>query len=219
VLQDPGGRERLLKLGLRTVPVVAQGERYVFAQNIEHVASFVGVQSDARILPPPVLFEKWIHVLRAAQRFIGQFPDKAIEDRVIPNRDRSIRLLGFHIFRLGDAFLETVVGGELYSALRFDEAPASGTCTTGDEIARYGEDVIGRLERWWGELADRSCGQEVSTYYGPQSVHQLLERSTWHCAQHIRQIAYVLERYGSKPDGPLTAQDLAGLPLPERLFE
>jgi hypothetical protein len=218
-MQDPGGRDRLQALGLRTVPVVARGGQYVFAQNIEHVASFVGVESDAQILPPQVLFAKWIHALRAAQRFIRQFPDPSIEDRVIPNRDRSIRLLGFHIFRLGDAFLETVVGGELYSAERFDEAPATGTCRTGDEIARYGEDVIARLERWWAPLADKSCGREVSTYYGPQSVHQLLERSTWHCAQHIRQIAYVLERYDVKPDGPLTAQDLAGLPLPERLFE
>jgi len=29
----------------------------------------------------------------------------------------------------------------------------------------------------------------------------------------------VLERMGIQPDGPLTAADLAGLPLPERLWE
>jgi hypothetical protein len=29
----------------------------------------------------------------------------------------------------------------------------------------------------------------------------------------------VLERMNIKPDGKLTADDLAGLPLPERLFE
>jgi hypothetical protein len=47
----------------------------------------------------------------------------------------------------------------------------------------------------------------------------VFERSTWHSAQHSRQLADVLERYKIQPDGKLTAQDLAGLPLPERLYE
>jgi hypothetical protein len=52
-----------------------------------------------------------------------------------------------------------------------------------------------------------------------QPVAMLFERSTWHCAQHARQLAAVLERFGIEPDGRLTKQDLAGLPLPEGLWE
>ena len=37
--------------------------------------------------------------------------------------------------------------------------------------------------------------------------------------QHLLPNPEVLERMGIKPDGKLTPQDLAGLPLPERLFE
>jgi len=59
----------------------------------------------------------------------------------------------------------------------------------------------------------------VHTFYGPQTVHELLERSTWHSAQHARQLMYVLERYAINPDGPLAEKDLAGLPLPQGLFE
>jgi hypothetical protein len=59
----------------------------------------------------------------------------------------------------------------------------------------------------------------VQTYYGQQTRHQLLERSTWHSAQHVRQLIFILERYGIAPDRPLVAEDLAGLPLPQRLFE
>ncbi len=47
----------------------------------------------------------------------------------------------------------------------------------------------------------------------------VFERSTWHSAQHSRQLAHVLERMGITPDKKLTPEDLAGLPLPERLFE
>jgi hypothetical protein len=59
----------------------------------------------------------------------------------------------------------------------------------------------------------------MKTYYGMQPLHQLLERSTWHSAQHTRQLMAVLERYGIQPDGPLTQAHLGGLPLPERLWE
>jgi hypothetical protein len=52
-----------------------------------------------------------------------------------------------------------------------------------------------------------------------QPLHEVFERSAWHSAQHVRQLAAVLEREGLRPDGPLTAEDLAGLPLPERLWE
>jgi hypothetical protein len=86
-------------------------------------------------------------------------------------------------------------------------------------IARYGDDVLERLQQWWKTLPDKSCRQTVQTFYGRQSLHELLERSTWHSAQHARQLIYVLQRYGIDPDGPLVAEDLSGLPLPEGLFE
>jgi hypothetical protein len=50
-------------------------------------------------------------------------------------------------------------------------------------------------------------------------MHQLFERSTWHSAQHVRQLIAVLERFGIEPDGKLTSDDLAGLPLPERIWD
>jgi hypothetical protein len=59
----------------------------------------------------------------------------------------------------------------------------------------------------------------VKTYYGLQPLHHLLERCTWHSAQHARQIIAVLERFGVAPNGPLTARDYAGLPLPAGLWE
>jgi len=50
-------------------------------------------------------------------------------------------------------------------------------------------------------------------------LHQLFERSTWHSAQHTRQLIAILERFGIEPNQPLATEDLAGLPLPEGLWE
>jgi hypothetical protein len=79
--------------------------------------------------------------------------------------------------------------------------------------------VWARFETWWRGVEDRSLSRMLKTYYGDTSAHRVLERVTWHSAQHCRQLIAVLERMGIQADGPLTASDLAGLPLPERLWE
>ena len=146
---DPGGRDRLLKFGVRNVPVVAKGGQYVFGQNLEDVAEFVGLQGTGHTpLPPEQLIGKWTNVLRAAQRYVRQLPDDKINDNVIPNRERSIRLLSDHVLRIGEAFLERTIGGAEYAVQHANVPPAEGTFTTGKEIANYGEGVIARLEKW-----------------------------------------------------------------------
>lgn len=220
VLNDAGGRERLLKLGVRNVPVVAKGDSYVFGQNLEDVAEFVGLQGTGhRPLPPAELLGKWIGVLRATQRYLRQMPAERFDERVIQNRDRSIRLLGHHVFRIAEAFLETAIDGVEYAVGHANVPPKVGTFLTGAEVAEYGESVIRRLQQWWDGLPDKSLRWKVKTYYGMQPMHTVFERSTWHSAQHARQLIHVLERFGIEPDGPLSLQDLAGLPLPDRLFE
>jgi hypothetical protein len=220
VLKDPGGREKLLALGVRNVPVVARGTNYVFGQNLEDVAEFVGLQGTGhKPLPPEQLMKKWLVVLRAVQRYARQMPAERINERVIENRDRSVRLLTHHAFRIGEAYLESVIDGKEYAVQHANVPPQDGACLTGAALAEYGEGVIGRLEKWWNGVQDKSLSAGMKTYYGMQPMHTVFERSTWHSAQHARQLIDVLERFGIKPDRPLTADDLAGLPLPERLFE
>ncbi len=220
MLNDPQGREKLLAFGVRNVPVVARGGQFVFGQNLEDVAEFVGLQGTGHTpLSPEELVTKWLTMLRAVQRYVRQLPSERLNERVIENRDRSIRLLSHHVFRIGEAFLETVIDGVEYWIQHANVPPKDGTFLSGEEFARYGEDVITRLQQWWDSLADKSCRQTLKTYYGMQPMHQVLERSAWHSAQHARQLMAVLERFGIEPKGRLTAEDLAGLPLPERLWE
>jgi hypothetical protein len=210
----------LLSLGAQSVPVLAKGGQFIFCQNMEDVAEFVGLQGSGHSpLSPEALFDKWIIVLRAAQRYVRQIPDSRLMERAIDNRDRSIRLLSHHIFRIGEAFLETAIDDVEYWTNNANVPPANGSCMTGPEISAYGDGVINRIENWWSRLEDKSCRQKVKTFYGTPPMHQLFERSTWHSAQHARQMIAVLERLGLEPDVRLTSEDLAGLPLPERIWE
>ena len=209
-----------MKFGITTVPVLARAGQYIFCQNLEDVAEFVGVQGTGHTpLPPAVLLAKWINVLRTAQRYIRQIPDWRLVERVIDNRDRSIRLMSHHIFRIGEAFLETAIDDVEYRVNNANVPPADGTCTTGAEIVQYGDSIISRIQTWWEQLEDKSCRQKIRTFYGTPPLHQLFERSTWHSAQHTRQLIAVLERFGIPPDERLSSEDLAGLPLPEGLWE
>ena len=210
----------MLRLGAQSVPVLAKDGQFIFCQNMEDIAEFVGLEGSGHSpLPPEVLFDKWIIVLRASQRYVRQIPNSRLTERAIENRDRSIRLLSHHIFRIGEAFLETAIDGIEYRTNNANVPPADGSCMTGGEITAYGEGTIERIENWWARLEDKSCRQKVKTFYGTPPLHQLFERSTWHSAQHARQMIAVLERFGIEPDERLTSEDLAGLPLPERIWE
>jgi len=44
-----------------------------------------------------------------------------------------------------------------------------------------------------GRPCDKSVSGKVKTFFACSSAAMLFERSTWHCAQHARQLAAVLK--------------------------
>jgi len=209
--------DQLKAMGLRNVPVVAVGESYTFAQNLKDVAKFLGVQMNRDQLAPEVLAARYDSILATAQRLVAQMPDDKLGERVIPNRPRLMRPFIHHIFRIGEAFLISY-GGEEYNNTIANTEPTDDIQTP-EQVVAYGEDIRARLNAWWAANTDRKLEKKVSTYYGEQMAHDVFERTVWHSAQHTRQLAAVLERFGITPDRPLTPEQLKGLPLPEGLWE
>jgi len=218
VAARPEAMKDLLAFGVKTVPVVARGGEFVFAQALEDVSKFIGKQVRFERLSPEELMGKWTSVLRAAQRHALQIPAARLGERAVQSRDRSIRDLAYHVYQIPDAFLQAVEDGieDLTSVYNAPPPPAVAKV---EEIAAYGSRVEKKLEAWWKARSDKSCRETVKTYYGERPLHELLERCTWHSAQHARQIIAVLERLGVEPKAPLTAADYAGLPMPKGLWE
>ncbi len=88
-----------------------------------------------------------------------------------------------------------------------------------EDIAAWGMSVREELHDWWDAETDRALQRLVPTYYGQRTMHDVLERTAWHAAQHTRQVMLMLETYGIAPDGALTAEDLAGLPVPDEVWD
>lgn len=213
---NPAALEELKRLGVPLVPAVAVGERIVHGWNPRGFAELVGVPyTEAQQLPSTELAERLDRILQATQRVMRQVPTDRLDART-PGGARTIRDLGYHIFRLSLVFRDAAVEGRFPEAWLLERVPAE--LSTGEEIACYGALVRERLEQWFKEHPGESFLRTVHTYYGPQSLHSLLERTAWHAAQHLRQVYALIEGMEITPDRPLTAEDYAGLPLPASVW-
>jgi hypothetical protein len=207
---EPERRRDLEPFGVPRVPATIVGDRVVHGWNPKALAELVGARYAERLqLAPAELARRLDAVLAATQRAIRQVPREHLGMKA-PGRDRSVCQLGFHVFRLSAAYVDTRVEGHLSEHVFDEQAPAE--MADGDAVARYGEAVRRRLAAYCGR--PDWCDGDVSTYYGPQSAHDFMERTTWHAAQHLRQIYWFLDRMGVRADAPLADADLDGLPIP-----
>lgn len=216
VHNDPQGLAALRALGARSVPVVALAGKYTLAQSIRDVVKFLDLKTKVMDpLPPQSLVEKLDMVLRAAARYTAQFSEEQLRT-VFRNRNRTVGALAFHVFRVAEMGLQAAQQIPLRFE-SFDDLPPEPW--QGGDILGWGGQVRERIAQWWQSETDRSLRYLVPTYYGQRSMHDVLERTAWHAAQHTRQLILILETYGITPDGPLTAEDLSGLPVPDEVWD
>ena len=217
MLEDPTGLDELRRLGARSVPVLSRGDDYVFAQNIGHVVKFLDLnEATGPVLTPDQLVQRLQGFLDAAIRMIPQMPNAKMSTEV-PNRPRSYRVLAHHIFRIPETFLE-VAGGATLAYEKLTALPPDSMQTTAD-IIDYGAGVKRRLTGWWAAKLDKSGREPVQTYYGEQTLHEYLERTTWHVGQHVRQWVMLLDMTGIAADHPPLDADFANLPMPSQVWD
>ena len=212
----PGAMDALARLGARSVPVVARGRRFVFAQDLDELARFVGVAHERTPPAPAALVHKLDLILAATRRYLGQFPEEVLA-AALPGRDRTVLDLAYHIFVIPAAFLDAVGGARL--AFDYFERKPGADMRSAVAVAAYGRTVSNALAAWWRGAGPPGRWPVLDTYYGRRSAESVLERTAWHAAQHARQLMALLERHGIAPDGPLGADVLDGLPLPEGVYD
>ena len=206
---------QLQKLGLRTVPVLSRGDKYIFGQNTQQIIDFIGLNEDGGPqLSVQQLHERVVKFMGAAIELIPLMPYEKLGTHV-PGRPRSYRTLAFHLFRVIDAFIGANEGTTLMQEM-FREEPAADAAT--DTLVEYGKKVRQRYLDWW-DRNDHAASKTLETYYGPQTLHELLERTTWHSGQHVRQYMMLLEKEGVAHHRPLVDADFAKLPMPQNVWD
>ena len=213
---DPSALDELKRLGVPRVPAVAIGDQAVHGWNPAAYAALVGVDYKPAVkLAPAVLATRLDTILASAEALVRVIPESRME-WTPPERNRPLADLAYHIFRLGIGFVEGVDHLTFGPNVHSDTAPAD--LRTGEAIARYGALVRGRVAGWFAGAGGDEFTRVVETYWGPVPAHDLLERTTWHTAQHLRQLYVLAERLEVVPPKPLPVESFEGLPMPASLW-
>lgn len=220
MLEDKGAWAELEPFGIRMVPVVTKGKTWANGQILRDVAGLVGIDlGEQKMLPVAELVRRIELILEAEQRLFGQMPEAQMQ-REVPGRPRSFANLAWHTFNVIDAWLEHEVDGIALVNGAYNRNAPKGRDSKVD-ILVYGADVERRFKAWWQTQGQHTDFDEAAeTYYGQQSKHDFLERTTWHSGQHCRQMAMILETFiGVTPDRPLPDSTWVGLPMPVKVWD
>jgi glutaredoxin len=219
VLADKAAFAELAELGIRSVPIVRRGKDWANGQVLKDVARVAGIKwGGAKMLTVPELVSRLVTIQQAAQRLFAQIPYDKLGQQ-LPNRPRSYAQLAYHIFNIADAFLEHEVQGLPLKEGAYNRVPPP-QMKTKEQILDYGRHVLSGIETWWrGPGQSASFDAKANVYYGNVTLHDYLERTTWHSGQHVRQMMMVLGMLGIAPDRPIGKETFDGLPMPDKVWD
>lgn len=134
ILTDPKAESDLRDMGASGFPVVSRGREFVCAQSLDDVAKFLGREVGFDRLSPAKLMERWFYFCDIALELVDNVPQQHLHALAIPNRNRTVHDLSYHIFQVPYAFLENAENGEE----RFDNISTIRPRTTSRPAATSG---------------------------------------------------------------------------------
>ena len=216
-VEQANARQELEEMGCKGLPVLARGREFVIAQTLEPVIKFLKRDIVLLKLSMPEMMERMLYFLEAASRLAAQLPEKHYNYQPMPDRDRTAFKIAYHCVQIPDSFIETVeVGGTDLMAIF--ESPPPADMTTASQVVSYATEVYERIATWWSRQDQQNVQGVVKTFYGDQTLFEFAERSTWHCAQHVRQLQYVLESLEVPITWRVEPTKYDGLPIPDGLW-
>jgi hypothetical protein len=215
---NPEGMAMLKRIGIKRIPAISQGDRYVMGQKLADVCEFVGIElGQVTEFTVDELAAKMDIILGAAQRYMRQMTNDDL-DQKLPNRDRQVRQLCYHVHRIVDGFCDVMEGveNEFHTKIADNSHPAE--IVTGEDLATYGEGVLKRFQAWHAAY-DGDGSESANAYWGDVTLRELLERVTWHPGQHVRQLKMYMEGRGNGPKEPIDDAVFEGLPMPKKVWD
>ena len=214
--QVAGSLDELAAAGVARVPALLANGRVAHGWNPPAYAELLGVSYRAvEKMSPKELAQRLDLVLETTERLMADLPMDALDYKA-PERDRTMRDLGYHVFRLSLAFVDAMDLDDFPQHWLNSNAPPE--MVEGTDVARYGALVRARIAGWFDGASAGEFDRTVAVYYGPQPAHELLERTTWHAAQHLRQLYAVVGDLGITPARPLPEGIFDRLPMPDSLW-
>ncbi|MCY4130081.1 MAG: hypothetical protein OXG15_12680 [Gammaproteobacteria bacterium] len=180
--------------------------------DLQQVAGLLGLNYDSNPdLSPAELIVRQAALLSILDSALDHIPKSAHEIK-IPGRDRTVWNLVEHMCEIACVYQRVVEGTSTFDAAAAD-AEVTDTST--------GEQLHSSISRLTAKLSVETQDYErsVETYFGPASLHYVLERCTWHIAQHLRQLASLMRDIDTAIMPEVEAKLLDGLPIPIEVWD
>lgn len=215
VESEPERAGRLRERGMR-IPALCVGDTCVNGVHLPTVAALLGVDYTPPVMLSPAELSGRYRVITDKLRvLVGQITPEAATF-TLPGRERDLLQVACHAACVMRYFLGKYEDDAFPGFFPDIEPRFKDT----GELDTYIAETQRLFEQWWQEDGIHDPLDTVlPVYWGHRTLHEALEREVWHTAQHTRQVAYMLECAGIEPEGALSEEDLAGLPLPERVFD
>jgi hypothetical protein len=221
ISDDDEGAAKLTAIG-GLVPAAVVGNQWVSGVDLEAVARLLRIEYQERcILAPSDLHDRYTAIMSVLCDLLRQTTPATMRARR-PDRDRTLADIAYHAASIMRSFLYTYdpdcYYGELYD-IRAQAADGVPGGSTADSIIESAGNTLAMFNEWWdNDGYDDPLDRILETYWGHQTLHAQLEREVWHSAQHVRQVSELLNDAGVVPNKRLGQEELAGLPMPQRVF-
>ena len=192
--------------------MVAFGNQIVHGVDLQQVAGLLGLEYDAEPkLTPDELTNRQLVLLRLLHVTIERIPPDCFQ-MTIPGSDRTIWGLIEHMVEIHRVYQS--VANDIST---FDTTAADAEVVESSTMSELHQ----RLEMAMVVLEheDYDYNKTVETYFGSASLHYVLERTTWHIAQHLRQLEDLMRKVNTEIMPEIDHLLLDGLPVPKEVWD
>ncbi len=219
VATNPAAAMELKARGIRGVPCILRAADFVYAQSLEEVSRFIGLTYRAPRKDPAFLFEQWFFLLNLGIGYLEACPEPLLATDVLKERKRPIGQLAYHVYQIPNAFVHCMENREPKWVLRAAGPVDMEIALNREKLLKFARLAVDGLMGYWERMGKALPMEPFVLEEGLRSADEFLDRSSWHSAQHLRQIASVLsrERVSLIPDW---SDDFCyGLSIPVELWE
>jgi glutaredoxin len=243
---DPAAVEAMAGAGLRALPALRVGDRWIAGEEAEVDAALgLTVTSQPPPVPPRALVERCARMLDLASDLAGQLPAANFDDptptmagfvaasRFLSNGAPFVphgtsKALIHHIAQHGEKTWRLLLASDGLHELGF-AIDGSGDYNVFGEpepdtpmyrVAAKMRLTASDLRAWLrSDREGDGLSRVLQTHRGPRTMLQYLKIQTIGLLQHTRQFVDLLEGLGIQPRGGVLDQDLEGLNMPAGLWD
>lgn len=180
-----------MKLGLRTVPVTLIGDQAIAGFEPNKFLAALQKGTKLEVQDPSITISLLLRASEAVEQAIRQMPGERL-DWSIPERKRTMREFTHHIF----SHVVMAMANQL--SYRDLEQTSSGYTKymSFKQIADYGITIIGQFQDW---AVKQDLNELRKSSVEGKSRAELLDVAAGAVIQHLRQLYFILENFGVKP--------------------